>query len=91
MDTLDESYLHNWISSTLELIMEIVSTILIVNFNRHILSFLPDAARGAIFSQAVIIKEYVLVHIFLFSTEFSVDFWMIIVKTRIERWLPLMT
>ena len=30
--------------------MEIVYTILIVNFNRHILSFFPDAARGAIFS-----------------------------------------
>ena len=64
--------------------MEIVYTILIVNFNRHILSFFfSDAARGAIFSKAVIIKVFVLLHIFYF-TEFSVDFGMIIAKTRIE-------
>ena len=63
--------------------MEIVHTILIVNFNRHILPFFPDAARGAIISSAVVIKEFVLLHIFYF-TEFSVDFGMIIAKTWIE-------
>ena len=63
--------------------MEIVYTILIVNFNRHILSFFSDAARGAIFIYAAIIKEFVLLHIFYF-TEFSVNFGMIIAKTRIE-------
>ena len=54
--------------------MKIVYTILIVNFNRHILSFFSDAARGAIFSSAVVIKEFVLLHIFYF-TEFFSGFW----------------
>ena len=51
--------------------MEIVNTILIVNFNRHILSFFPDAARGAIFSSAVVIKEFVLFTYFLFYRIFQ--------------------
>ena len=47
---MTEYYLHDWILFILELIMKIVYTILIFNFNWLILSFFPEAARGAIYS-----------------------------------------
>ena len=51
--------------------MEIVYTIYIVTSTDKVCLFFPDAAGGVIFSQAVIIKEFVLVHLFYFYRIFS--------------------
>ena len=62
--------------------MEIVYTILIVNFNRHILSFFPDAAIQ--YSVQQLSSKNLFFYIFSILQNFSVDFGIIIAKTRIE-------